>query len=229
MSTDLLDANIKNMFEKAGVSVDIEDVQTADKSIDESPVEDKDAKIKELSDKVAELESELAVRETCLRCGRELGTSPLTVTDAVAEEYFRHLLGQIPFEKTFKLFGGQLLVTFKELSGSSIIENSKRISSGISDSEFSDTVEMALLVGMLKRVSTYNTRTMETKDIYIKTDEELVNNTKNPKEAYNKLLESVGQVKIAVIRRACTTFELLLTALIEKSQDENFYEDAGLL
>ena len=186
-------------------------------------------KIKELEDKVKDLEDQLAVREVCKRCGRELGTAPLSIKDDVMEDYFRHLLGQEPFEKTFKLFNGQLRLTFKELSGKSIVENSKKAAEHESYSEFADSLEMYLVVSMLKSVETFDPNTMVTTTIYSKTDEELLENTKNPKEAYEKLLETVGQVKIAIIRKACTVFEYLLTALIEKGQDTNFYEDAGLL
>lgn len=193
----------------------------------ESP--DKDNKIKELNDKIAELENRLSTREICKRCGRELGTEPLTVSDEVMEEYFKNLLGQTPFEKTFKLFGGKLLLTFRELSGSAIIENNKRIEETKSPEEFADVVEMYLITGMLVRVETYDPKTMTTTSVYSMTDEQLLENTKNPKKAYDNLLQLMGQLQMAVIRRACTTFEYLLTALIEKGQDPNFYEDAGLL
>lgn len=225
MSSDSLDRRLEGLFdtEKTVVSFVDEKVENKEES------SDKDKEIKILKDRIRELEESLSVRENCLRCGRALGTKPLDVSDEVTEEYFRHLLGQVPFEKTFKLFDGQLLLTFKELSGESIIYNTDKIKSIKNFDEFADVLEMHLIVGMLKKVSVYDPHTMEVKDIYSKSDEELIENTKSPKEAYDNLLRAVGHVKIAIIRRACATFELLLTALIEKGQDTNFYEDAGLL
>lgn len=186
-------------------------------------------KISELTDKVKELEGQLATRELCKRCGRELGTEPIKVSDDALEEYFKCMLGQKPFEKTFRLFGGKLLLTFRELSGASIVESNKRAEAAKSADEFADTLEMYLITGMLTKVELYDDTTMITSTIYEMTDEQLIANTKNPKQAYDKLVETVGQMHIAIIRKACTVFEYLITALIEKSQDENFYADAGLL
>lgn len=186
-------------------------------------------KIKELENEVKALKEQLEIRETCRRCGRVLGSSPLTVTDDAAEEYFRCLLGQRPYEKTFKMFDGQLLLTFRELSGTSVVENSKQAKEAEGIDDYEDLMEMYLLTGMLVRVETYDPNTMITTTIYSMTDEQLLENAKNPRQAYNNLLECVGQIKIAVIRRACSAFEYLLTALIERGQDPNFYADAGLL
>ena len=204
--------------------VTYEDIQMT--SVDVTEYENK---IAELTGKVKELEERLATRELCKRCGRELGTEPIKVSDEALEEYFKCMLGQKPFEKTFRLFGGKLLLTFRELSGASIIESNKRAETAKSADEFADTLEMYLITGMLTKVELYDDATMITSTIYAMTDEQLVANTKNPKQAYDKLVETVGQMHIAVIRKACTVFEYLITALIEKSQDENFYVDAGLL
>ena len=201
-----------------------EDVQTS--SVDITGYENK---IAELTNKVKDLEEQLAARELCKRCGRELGTEPIKVSDDVLEEYFKCMLGQKPFEKTFRLFGGKLLITFRELSGASIVESNKRAESAKSADEFADVLEMYLITGMLTKVELYDERTMTTSTVYEMTDEQLIANTKNPKQAYDKLVETVGQMHIAVIRKACTVFEYLITALIERSQDENFYADAGLL
>lgn len=201
-----------------------EDIQVP--SVDVTEYENK---ISELTNKVKELEGQLAARELCKRCGRELGTEPIKVSDDALEEYFKCMLGQKPFEKTFRLFGGKLLLTFRELSGASIVESNKRAEAAKSVDEFADTLEMYLITGMLTKVELYDDTTMITSTIYEMTDEQLVANTKNPKQAYDKLVETVGQMHIAVIRKACTVFEYLITALIEKSQDENFYVDAGLL
>lgn len=204
--------------------VTYEDIQMP--SVDITEYENK---IAELTDKVKELEGQLATRELCKRCGRELGTEPIKVSDDALEEYFKCMLGQKPFEKTFRLFGGKLLLTFRELSGASIVESNKRAEAAKSADEFADTLEMYLITGMLTKVELYDDTTMTTSTIYEMTDEQLVANTKNPKQAYDKLVETVGQMHIAIIRKACTVFEYLITALIEKSQDENFYVGAGLL
>lgn len=204
--------------------VTYEDIQMP--SVDVTEYENK---IAELTGKVKELEEQLTTRELCKRCGRELGTEPIKVSDDALEEYFKCMLGQKPFEKTFRLFGGKLLLTFRELSGASIVESNKRAEAAKSADEFADTLEMYLITGMLTKVELYDDTTMITSTIYEMTDEQLVANTKNPKQAYDKLVETVGQMHIAVIRKACTVFEYLITALIEKSQDENFYVDAGLL
>lgn len=204
--------------------VTYEDIQMP--SVDITEYENK---IAELTGKVKELEERLATRELCKRCGRELGTEPIKVSDDALEEYFKCMLGQKPFEKTFRLFGGKLLLTFRELSGASIVESNKRAEAAKSVDEFADTLEMYLITGMLTKVEVYDETTMITSTIYEMTDEQLIANTKNPKQAYDTLVETVGQMHIAVIRKACTVFEYLITALIEKSQDENFYADAGLL
>ena len=221
--SDNLDNTIKEMFGSSVITEEV--VEVTDNSMNEEYVK----QIESLKNKVKELEDALASKEVCRRCGRELGTSPLAVTDSVAEEYFRCLLGQRPFEKTFNLFGGRLRLTFRELSGDSIIENNRTITKAESDDEFADVLEMYLVTGMLVKVETFDEATMRTETLYDMTDDQLIENTKDPKAAYDNLLRTVGQMKIAVIRRTCTIFEYLLSALIEKGQDPNFYEDAGLL
>jgi hypothetical protein len=185
--------------------------------------------VQALKKRIKELEDELRNKQECKRCGRPMGSDPLQVSDEVMEEYFRCLLGQKPFEKTFKLFGGQLLITFRELPGRAIIENDKASERYTTDAEFAESLDMYLLTSTLKNVSVFDNKTLETTVLYEASEEDLIENAKNPREAYSRLLEKVGQLKIALIRRVSTAFSYLVTALIEKGQDENFYEGAGLL
>jgi hypothetical protein len=225
--SDELDNVLKGVLgDSAEVSVSYQGTENNPENI-QTPDDSKT--IEKLNEKITELELELAKKNMCQRCGRELGTAPLKVSEEVTEEYFRHLLGQKPFEKTFKLFDGRLLLTFRELSGDSIIENNKTLEKANTDDEFADILEMYLITSMLVRVEIYDAKTMVTETLYSMSDEQLVDNTKNPRAAYDSLLRAVGQMKIAVIRRACTTFQYLITALIDKGQDPNFYMDAGLL
>jgi hypothetical protein len=206
------------------MNVEIEDIQNIEdaNAITAENVEALKKEIKDLTEKLEHASS-------CARCGRKLGTAPLTVSDDTMEEYFRCLLGQRPFEKTFKLFDGQLLLTFRELSGEALIKASEYKGNISDDADFADTLETYFITGMLVSVDTYDPKTMITTNIYSMTDEGLIENIKNPRQAYDNLLKAVGQLKIAIIRRACSMFEYLLTALVEKSQDTNFYEGAGLL
>lgn len=228
MTNEEMDKSLEETF-GLGEDIQMEDAPHTESDLRQSSNATDSDEVLKLRSRVRELEEELKNKQECRRCGRPLGSEPVQISDEVMEEYFRCLLGQKPFEKTFKLFNGQLLMTFRELPGNAIIENDKAAEKYTTDAEFAESLDMYLLTSTLKNVSVFDNKTLETIVLYEASEEDLIENAKNPKAAYNRLLEKVGQLKVALLRRVSTTFSFLLTALMEKGQDENFYEGAGLL
>lgn len=164
----------------------------------------------------------------CRRCGRTALDSRLSVSEDTLKEYFRCMLGNVPFKKTFNVFDGKISITFSTLTNEQEqlvlnYDKSKPLDAAV------DTLMFRLMLG-LDRIEVRNPDTLQ---LICKWDG-LSSDVKSeiltdPVKAAEKLGAAIDPVMLQLVRRCHITFMVLVTTILESMVDQNFYEGVGLL
>lgn len=162
----------------------------------------------------------------CPRCGLNLDMEYNPVSKEDVESYFKAALAQVPFRKTYKLFGGALEVTFEEASGrlmklqEAVLLNEKNKVQSIGDS-----LDFAMLPSLVEVYRTVENNIVPKQLVYSASIEErllILDKAQIPEAIANMPI-----VQLQSIRNTFGLFSKLCADLITAAQDENFWQGVG--
>ena len=162
----------------------------------------------------------------CPRCGFDISKEYTPLSEELIKSYFKSALAQVPFSKTYSLFGGIIDVTFEEATGKLLQaqEGALRLKNANGTMGVADAMDFALLPSLVS-ISYKHPETGLKQEVYSATAAEREEYLK--KGELPDVLTSMPIVKLQAVRNTFATFAKLCADLVVASQDESFWEGVG--
>lgn len=176
------------------------------------------------NENIVTMANEQATDHICKRCGFDQRNEFIPVNKEDLESYFKTALAQVPFSKTYELYGGLLQLVFEEATGKllrlqerAIMELSKDLGSM---SDAADYSMLASLVEVRQVPHEGSSKVLYAADIQRR--EKLLEEHKIPDELLN-----MPMIQLQTLRNTYVTFTRHCEALMNAAQDENFWKGVG--
>ena len=163
---------------------------------------------------------------TCPRCGWNLATEFNPISKEDIETYFKAALTQVPFKKTYTLFGGALEVTFEEASGKLMkLQEATLLNDKNKVQSIGDSLDFAMLPSLVEVVRTVDNNIVPKQTVYSATLEDRLSVLE--KCEIPEAIANMPIVQLQSIRNTFGLFSKLCADLIIAAQDENFWQGVG--
>ena len=161
----------------------------------------------------------------CKRCGFDQREDYTPVTEELVQAYFTAALAQVPFSKTYELYGGALIVTFEEATGKllrlqeqAIVERSKQGQASIADAADFSLISSLTSVVQHPKDGAARINYQADMDKRVQTLE---------KRELPEALINMPIIQLQALRSTYNEFSRLCAGLMLAAQDENFWKGAG--
>lgn len=180
--------------------------------------------VKETIDAVNAVQED-AHEHTCKRCGWDQREDYDVADTEQVKEYFKCIIAQIPFTKSYELFNGLMTVVFEEPTGKLLRLQEKEASKRIAakDDTISDALDFAVLPALVSVTLSndgFGSKTLYAADINRRT--QIMEKGEIPAE-----LDNMPLVSLQAIRNVYGEFSRLCGQLVRAAQDENFWRGVG--
>lgn len=182
------------------------------------------AVVKETIDAINAIQEDTS-KHVCKRCGWDQRQEYDVASSELLRDYFKCMLGQVPFQKTYELFNGVLTVVFEEPTGKLLRLQEKEASKRLAnkDNTISDALDFAIIPALVS-IALEN-EGVGRKYLY-QADagrrERLLEDGVVPPE-----LDNMPLVSLQAVRNTYGEFSQLCARLVRASQDENFWQGDG--
>ena len=166
-----------------------------------------------------------AAPHLCKRCGWDQREEYSLADSNLVQAYFKCLLMQQPFQKTYELFNGTLIVVFEEPTGK-LLRLQEREANKRADNK-TQTISDALDFAVIPTLVSIHIKNEEfgNRELYIADRmrrEQILQTGEIPEE-----LDNMPVVTLQALRNAYSEFSALCAQLVRAAQDENFWKGAG--
>ena len=160
----------------------------------------------------------------CKRCGFDQHEDFIPVNKDDLENYFKTALAQVPFSKTYDLYGGLLQLVFEEATGKLLRLQERAImditKEGGSISDAADYSMLSSLVEVRQVPHEGASKILYSADKERR--EKMLEEHKIPEE-----LLSMPMIQLQSLRNTYVVFTKHCAALMNAAQDENFWKGVG--
>ena len=180
--------------------------------------------VQETMDAINAAQSDAAAH-CCKRCGWDQREEYNIADSEVVKEYFKCILAQQPFQKSYELFNGMMTIVLEEPTGKLLRLQEKEANRRIAAKEntISDALDFAVLPALVSVTLAndgFGSRVLYAVDMARRI--KILETGEIPEE-----LDNMPLVSLQAIRNVYGEFSQLCGQLVHASQDENFWKGAG--